>query len=80
MYWLGIIAILLVQGSLLPKVVSLYRHRGCKHNEPRSFYIMLFVGLLLFEVYAWHIGDVIYIVSNLVGMTNAGVALWLIRK
>jgi len=80
MYYLGIIAILLVQGSLIPKVYSLYKQRAFTCHEPRLFYIMLFVGLLLFEIYAWHIGDPIYIVSNLVGMTNAGVALWLIRR
>ena len=78
MYWLGVFAIILVQGSLLPKVYSLYKYGA--HNEPVSFYVTLFAGLLLFEIYAWHIGDPIYIVSNLVGMTNAGVALWLIGR
>ena len=78
MYWLGVLAIVLVQGSLIPKVYALYKHGA--HNEPVSFYVTLFVGLLLFEIYALWLRDPIYIASNLIGMTNAGVALWLIKK
>ena len=76
MYYLGVIAILLIHGGVTIKVIALYRGRP----EPSWFYISLFVGLALLEVYSIALRDPIYIASNIIGMTNAGVALWLIRR
>ena len=81
--WLGLAGILLVQGSLLPKVISLYRMRRCGYfltHEPRLFYWMLLAGLICYLVYSISIRDAVYIVSNLVGITQASVCLWLIRR
>ena len=80
MYYLGVIAILFIHGGVTYKVYTLYRHRASTRHEPRLFYISLFIGLALLEVYSIWLRDPIYIASNLIGMANAGVALWLIRK
>ena len=78
MYYLGVIAILFIHGGVAVKVYTLYRHRAFTQHEPRTFYISLLIGLALLEVYSIWLRDPIYIVSNIIGMCNAGAALWII--
>jgi len=80
MYYLGVIAILFIHGGVSYKVYTMYRKRASTRHEPRMFYVSLLIGLALLEVYSILVYDWIYIVSNIIGMTNAGLALWLIRR
>ena len=79
---IGTAAIFLVQGSLLPKMVSLWKSRKAGgvllKIESRMFWVMLFSGLVLFLAYAIHIKDPVYIASNAVGVVNSGFVLWML--
>ena len=80
---LGFIAIILVQGSLLPQLVKLYEMYVDKINPKQIselFYWMLTSGLGCFLIYSISIYDPVYITSNSIGLLQTSLSLYLIRK
>lgn len=85
MIWaIGFTALILVQASLLPKVIQLFkdwrRGGGLLQTEPILMYWMLTIGLALYLWYSIAIYDPVYITSNIVGVTKSSFILYMIYE
>ncbi len=79
----GFIGIALVQLSLLPQLIKLYwmyKDKVQPVEISEAFYWMLTTGLLSFLIYSIYIQDTVYIVSNSIGIGQAGLGLYLVKK
>lgn len=74
MVLIGFASMLLVQGATLPQIYKLWKHKEAR-GISLPFFIMIWLGLLGYLIYAIHINDLIYIVSNAVGLLFKTVAI-----
>ena len=80
---IGLIGLLCVQGCHLFQLLEMRRLKRMGltvRGVSPAFYYCLGFGLLMFLIYSIGIRDLIYIVSNIVGLTQVGVAIWMLRR
>ena len=73
---IGVLAVLMVQGSTLFQVMKFYRTRKTA-GVSIGFWITIDLGLIMYLIYAIAINDPIYILSNLIGITLTSWSIYL---
>ena len=75
----GWIGLLLLHGSNLPQIYKTIKTKEVK-GISMSLWIIVFLGLTSYLIYSILRGDVVYIVSNILGLTGTGFQIILILK
>lgn len=74
MQYIGWVAVLLIQGAVVPGTYNSLIGSGPK--LPLSMVVMLLVGLSLYLWYSIHVRNRVYVVSNSIGVFIQSVALY----
>ncbi len=74
---LGYIGIILVQCSYWPQIYRVLSTRRTAALSP-VFVFLVWLGLICLQIYSYHIFNLVYIVSNWIGLANTSLLLILI--
>ena len=75
----GLMGVLLVQGSTLFQIIRFIKTKKTD-GVSVAFWWTIFLGLCCYLVYSISIGDVIYTISNSIGITLTAISLALYYK
>jgi len=71
---LGYIGILLIQCSYWTQIYRVVADRRTTGLSP-VFIFMIWLGLICLQAYSYHIQDMVYIISNWIGLANTSILM-----
>jgi len=77
--WIGFIGMFLVQSSYIPQIYQTIKTKKSRDLNLR-FWSILWIGFCFYLAYALLILNIVYIVSNIIALTQSGLQLYLTRR
>jgi MtN3 and saliva related transmembrane protein len=68
---LGLIGILIISFSGITQLIKAVKTRSVD-DLSLTFFILLFIGIVLLQIYSISIGNIIYIIGNIVSLIMTG--------
>ena len=69
--WIGYVGMILIQSSYFPQIAKTYSTKNVT-GLSIQFLLMVFVGIICFEIYAVKMKDKVYMLSNAIGICTSG--------